>query len=116
MNDLLSPAQYGFRPGLGTGDAIFDFLNYVYAELDKGLFVSTCFVDGSKAFDSVHHSLLLKKCTSLKLHNNIQNWLKSYLSNRKQVTTLNDIKSKECSAKYGVPQGSSLDPLLFLIL
>ena len=113
---MVSVAQYGFRPGLGTGDAIFDFVNHVYKFLDKDKFISTCFVDGSKAFDSVHHSLLLKKCKAFKIHNKILDWLKSYLGNRRQVTTLNKHKSKECKVGYGVPQGSSLGPLMFLIV
>ena len=115
VNDLLSKAQFGFRPGLGTSDAVFEFSKHVYTELDKGNHVGACYVDASKAFDSVHHLLLLRKCSALGLHNDVNLWLKSYLSDRKQVTLLNNTHSTEAKVSFGVPQGSSLRPLMFLI-
>ena len=114
-NDLFTKAQYGFRPGLGTTDAIFDFVNYLFSETDQNKSLSICYVDGSKAFDSVCHFLLLKKCEALKIDKFTLKWLKSYLGNRRQTTLLNNTRSDECKVNYGVPQGSSLGPLLFLI-
>ena len=75
-NDLLTPCQYGFRPGLGTADALFHFSSYIYDELDKRKSLAICFVDGSKAFDSVHHSLLIKKCKALKIDKLTISWLR----------------------------------------
>ena len=74
-----------------------------------------CYVDDKKAFDSVSHSILLRKCKVIDIHQNIVKWLTCYLADRNQCTLLNNLTSTHARVAYRVPQGSSLGPLLFLI-
>ena len=68
-----------------------------------------------KAFDTVNHQILLKKLEKIGIRGTLLKWLKNYLSNRKQCTIANNIVSSYRNITYGVPQGSVLGPLLFLI-
>ena len=74
-------------------------------------------VDFQKAFDviHVHHDILLDKLNHLGINGNVLNWFKSYLRTRKHKTVINKIFAKSLVCQSGVPQGSSLGPLLFLI-
>ena len=72
-------------------------------------------VGHKKAFDAVPHSILLEKLYALGIRGNIYNWFKSYLSNRKQYVIYNNCKSDIRTTTHGVPQGSILGPLLFII-
>ena len=81
--------------------------------LDNGLAVGVVFVDFRKAFDTVSHSLLLQKLQGLGIAGNLWSWIKGYLTNRTPVTVVNGCKSERRLMKYGVPQGSVLDPTLF---
>ena len=73
------------------------------------------FIDLSKAFDTVDHSILLQKLEIYGVNDNEFSWFRSYLSNRYQFVQLDDIKSTKMKISCGVPQGSILGPLLFLI-
>ena len=83
--------------------------------LDQGEFVCGVFIDLEKAFDTVHHDILCDKLKYYGLRGKVNDLLKSYLANRKQFVTINGFDSEIRNINCGVPQGSSLGPLLFLL-
>ena len=119
-HSLLSCKQFGFRKGRSTQDAILNFLNSIYSDLEDGKVpVGICF-DLSRAFDSINHELLLKKLCAVGVTGTILNWFRSYLQDRPNQFVLKNKKSGEIMTEQflinvGVPQGSNLGPLLFLI-
>ena len=111
---LLSALQHAYKKNHGTVTCLFELLNDVYEWVDKKYKVAIVSLDLSKAFDSINHSLLLKKLKSFNLHQESIDFIESYLSNRKQVTKISKYTSTEEEIKSGVPQGSILGPFLFL--
>lgn len=121
--NILNNSQYGFIRGKGTPDAITNFVTHVYQCFEKKMYVMGIFFDMSKAFDMVNHKLLIKKLNEYGIRGNVQKWLKSYLEERKQIIhmtysngkeeypVLSDLNDVTC----GVPQGSVLGPLLFIL-
>ena len=83
--------------------------------LDNGDFIFGVLIDLSKAFDTVDHDILVRKLSYYGIRENALAWFQSYLSNRKQFATYNEVSSTSKKFKCGVPQGSILGPLLFLI-
>ena len=85
--------------------------------MENGMVTSAAFIDLTKAFDSVNHSLLLSKLNSLSVldHSTARKWFESYLSNRCQVSACNNSQSNKAIVPIGVPQGLSLGPLLFTV-
>ena len=114
-NNILSDTQFGFRKGKNTEDAVLEFLDNAYMSLNNSDIFAAVYLDLSKAFDTVKHSILMKKLYHLGVRGTVFDWFKSYLSNRITYVSINNTDSSTKPIKYGVPQGSNLGPLLFLL-
>ena len=114
-NKLLYKYQFGFQTGKSTHMALIVLLDKISEALDMGECVIGVFLDFSKAFDTVDHSILLKKMHKYGIQGLALRWFEDYLYNRKQYVTYNSYKSNYELIKCGVPQGSILGPLLFLL-
>ena len=113
--NILYEHQYGFQKNKSTLDALLHFSESLYKKLDSSKFILSIFVDYSKAFDTVPHSILLKKLDHYGIRGKINEWFSSYLTNRTQKTKFRNCTSDTASLKLGVPQGSVLGPILFLL-
>ena len=114
-HDILYPHQYGFRKKYSTNHAILSILEEIRHNLDKGIFSCGVFVDLEKAFDTVNHKILIGKLDHYGIKGIANKWFSSYLNKRSQKVTLNGTLSETLPIRCGVPQGSILGPLLFLI-
>ena len=114
-HDLLCKEQGGFRKGHSTVSTASLFVNEIYKSINDKKYAIVAYLDIKKAFDTVNHQILLKKCEKIGISGNLLNWLKNYLSDRKQTTMANNVTSDTEDIVCGVPQGSILGPLLFLI-
>ena len=112
---LVSSKQCGFVKGKGTGDAVFELANTLYESRDKGEVTCAVYIDFSKAFDSIHHGLLIQRLSKLGITGIMLKWIASYLENREQSTLLNNHRTTQRKVLFGVPQGSVLGPLLFIL-
>ena len=112
---LFYESQYGFREQRSTEHAILNIVNKIQSNMDKGMFSCGVFIDLQKAFDTVNHSILLHKLSHYGIRGTVNDWFSSYLSNRIQTTQVGSHVSRKESTLCGVPQGSVLGPLLFLI-
>ena len=112
---LLYSDQYGFRNRKSTSDAILKFTDLCYEALNDKKSTISVYLDFSKAFDTINHQLLCAKLDHYGFRGSINNWFKSYLNNRKQYVNIGNSESSLKDIKFGVPQGSILGPLLFIL-
>jgi hypothetical protein len=115
MNNLFHGSQYGFRPLHSTELAALDLVDRVSFDLENKNNSIAIYMDLSKAFDTLDHDILLSKLHYYGIEGSSLDWFKSYLSNRKQYVDINDATSSHATISTGVPQGSILGPLLFII-
>ena len=112
---IISSSQYGFKQGNSTEHAILDIVNAIQSNMDAGKFSCGVFVDLKKAFDTVDHGILLLKLALYTFRGLINDWFRCYLLNRAHVTVVGNRSSNNSFISCGVPQGSVLGPLLFLL-
>ena len=113
--NIIYDKQFGFRKSHSTTHAINYSVNYLLKEVEAKNHVVGMFIDLSKAFDTIDHVKLLNKLEHYGIRGICYNLLKSYLSCRTQFTNFQQTESDRCNVEYGVPQGSVLGPLLFLV-
>ena len=112
---ILVNFQFGFRKWHFSYMALLTLMDKLISSLERKEFVIGIFLDFSKAFDTVDHAILLQKLCHYGIGGNALKWFTSYLSNRRQYVTYNGVVSAMKGISCGVPQGSILGPLLFLI-
>ena len=113
--NIIDPNQFGFRQSHSTSHAINHSVKIIEDHLSAQKHVLGIFIDLSKAFDTIDHNTLVTKLNCYGIRGNAQNLIHSYLSSRTQYTEIFDEKSEKLEVKFGVPQGSVLGPLLFLL-
>ena len=113
--NIISPQQFAFRKGHSTYIALLEMQDKISDSLDRNEFAMGIFFDLSKAFDTVNHTILLSKLEHYGIRGIAQQWLLQYLENRTQYVLYEGYQSVLKTIRCGVPQGSILGPLLFLI-
>ena len=114
-NNILYNKQFGFRTGYSTDSAILCIVDKIQKAIEECQFSCGVFLDFSKAFDTVNHDILIMKLEHYGIRGIAKDWLASYLSNRKQFVFFNNVSSDQLTLSCGIPQGSVLGPLLFLL-
>ena len=113
-NNFFSPEQHGFISGKSCTTQLFEFLEDLTEALYNGKYIDLVYLDYYKAFDKVPHKRLLKKLWTYGSQGKIHSWIKDYLSDRTQRVIMNE-KKKKAKVTSGIPQGSVLRPILFMI-
>ena len=114
-HNVLYKYQFGFRSHHDTTLAVIEMIDRISVAVDSKQYSLGIFIDLSKAFDSINQQILLDKLQHYCIHGIAHDWFASYLNSRQQFVDINGHKSLAMKISYGVPQGSSLGPLLFLI-
>ena len=115
-NNILYNKQFGFQKNTSADHAILELVNELRQSFNENKFTVCIFIDLSKAFDTIDHKMLPHKLKHYGINGNILKWFSNYLSNRKQYIQYDKInRTNYLNTKCGVPQGSILGPLLFLL-
>ena len=114
-NEILYNYQFGFRSKHSTQQALITLVDKVTKSLDRGNIAISLFIDLKKAFDTVHHRILLHKLYAYGIRGILLKWFESYLFDRPQYVIYDGVKSETRSIECGVPQGSILGLFLFII-
>ena len=112
---MLFDKRFGFRKGHSAEHALIEIVNRIYDSFYENEYTLGLFIDLSKVFDTVNHNILLKKLKLYGIENSNLKWFTSYLSRKKQCIEHKDIKTSHLDITCGVPQGSILGLLLFII-
>lgn len=114
-HNILYKFQYGFRKGCSTSTAMVELVDYLIGKIDNKCVIGGLFIDLKKAFDTLNHNILLQKLEYCGIRGTANNIIRSYLKDRQQYVAIEDSRSSIQTCNIGVPQGSNIGPLLFLI-
>ena len=114
-HEVLFSGQFGFRSNRSTSHAFLLITDKIQNAIENKLFSCGLFLDLSKAFDTVNHSILIRKLEYYGIRGVVKDWFCSYLTDRAQYVSIGDTSSDLMTITCGVPQGSVLGPLLFLL-
>ena len=115
IHEVISDKQGGFRKGFSTSTTIASLTDVLFNNTNSGLTSLAVFIDLRKAFDTVNHEILLKKLCKYGIRGGNLKWCANYLTNRAQQTLANGCMSSQLAVSCGVPQGSVLGPLFFIL-
>ena len=115
LSDILYTSQYGFRPKHSTVNAVTELYINLMNAFEEKKFTPATFLDLSNAFDTIDHRILLSKLSHYGVRGVALEWFRNYLENRLQYVSYKNCCSETRNVKYGIPQGSVLGPLLFVI-
>ena len=113
---LMNDGQHGFRSGRSCLSQLLAHYDTILSGLEDGGGVDVVYLDFAKAFDKVDHGITLQKLHELGVSGKVGNWIKEFLQNRTQSVIVDGVPSAEASVKSGVPQGSVIGPILFLVM